>query len=237
MSSLKSHTFQAFLATLAAIAAGVLAQRWGVQVPPGALEALGASFVAYVVGRQYKSTKLEAAAQAAKAGIEGLDTSELAQAVAPIVQAELAKVGAKVTPPAPEAPPKPAGGALPALIIAAVLGAVTMSSCAFFQKPKVHDDLQKCASGFVGSEVQAAMPEVLGAIQGRSADWQAQLDGVLVRLGTAGVCALMAIISGLEGGTGGSPGAMPVVLLAPDQGGLPPAVVLLRGYAYLDSRR
>ena len=89
--SLQSHTFQAFLATLAALGAGVAAQRWGIQIPPGVLESLAGAFVVYVLGRQYKSTKLELARKEVAGTIAGLDSSELAQTIAEAVADLLAK--------------------------------------------------------------------------------------------------------------------------------------------------
>lgn len=48
----------------------------------------------------------------------------------------------------------------------------------------------------------------------------------------------MALLHSIEvGGTGGGDGASLLVLRPAEQGGYPPATLLLRGYAYLDSRR
>lgn len=120
------------------------------------------------------------------------------------------------------------------MMVGSVLG---LSSCVHFDKPKLAKGLEVCAAGFVDSEVQAVLPDVLAAIQGKSPDWAAQLDTVLLKAGTAGICALGALISSLEGGTGGSPGAMPLVMTSPENGGLPRAVVLLRAYSYVESRK
>lgn len=120
------------------------------------------------------------------------------------------------------------------LMVGSVLG---LSGCVHFNQPKLTKGLEACAAGFVETEVAAVMPDVLAAIQGKSTDWQAQLDTVLLKAGTAGICALMAIMGSLEGGTGGSPGGMPVILVAPENGGLPRAVVLLRAYSYVEARK
>lgn len=133
----------------------------------------------------------------------------------------------------PSLPTAAVGGAGLGVIL--IVGGMLLFTpgCATLQRPKVQKDLQACAAGFVTSEVQAVMPDVAKAIQGGTADWQGQLDGVVARAGGAAICALVVLLESLESGTGGGEGAGTVLLLPPEKGGKPNAVILLRGYAYL----
>ena len=130
---------------------------------------------------------------------------------------------------------KPASSLAAALCLASLL----LGGCGVVHvnRPQLGTSLSKCVEGFATSEIQAVLPDVSAALQGRTADWQNQLDGVITRGGAAAVCALVALLQSLESGTGGASGAAPVVLTPPENGGLPPAVLLLRGYSYLDARR
>jgi hypothetical protein len=108
-------------------------------------------------------------------------------------------------------------------------------------RPDLGGKVADCAGSALVSlapDAAAALPKVAEALQGGSADWQPELDKVLVTGGMAAWCALMALIRSIEiGGTGGGEGATLLVLRpAEAPGGLPPATLLLRGYAYLDSR-
>jgi len=125
------------------------------------------------------------------------------------------------------------------LLVVGLLGLSVLgtSACVHWNKPKLEAGLKQCAAGFVDAEVQGILPDVLKAIQGDKADWQAQLDQVLMRGGMAAICALGVVISTLESGTGGTAGAMPLVMQPPEAGGLPRAVVLLRAYSYVESRQ
>ena len=116
-----------------------------------------------------------------------------------------------------------------AAVVLLVAGSMLLlPGCSLF-KPTIKRDLQACAATAVDTEVAAVLPDVVKAIQGDAANWEAQLDTLVANFGQAAICAIAAVVRNLELGSGGAG----LSTEPPEKGGLPSSVLLLRGYAYL----
>ncbi len=91
-SLLGSHTAYAVLLGVGSLLSTVIAQKFGIQVSGVEIAGLVAMIVVYIVTRQWKTTKMQELALDAKEVIGNLDSNQLAQMVAPLVAAELAKL-------------------------------------------------------------------------------------------------------------------------------------------------
>lgn len=211
----QSQTFKALVLYVATMVANAVARRWGYSLNTEEIAGLTVTVVGFIMGRQYKQGKL-------------LDNE-----IHPL----------QVLPPAPPEP-APSAPSKIAPVVGLLLACALLLPATGCTGLRVRPDLGSKTVDCVGSalvslapEAAAALPKVAEAIQGGSADWQPLLDKAMVTGGMAAWCALMALLHSIEvGGNGGGEGATLLVLRPAEAGGLPPAVLLLRGYAYLDSR-
>lgn len=90
MSLLKSHTFIAFLTTLAALGSAELARHCGFVISTETIVGFVTASVSYIFARQWKEgTKIKALVDTV--GNLDPDANTIAQLVTPIVQAEIQK--------------------------------------------------------------------------------------------------------------------------------------------------
>lgn len=124
-------------------------------------------------------------------GVKGISISQHEEFVAKPFESEIEK--AAVTAPVP----KSAGGARAAgLVAVALMCFALVGGCASAQR--IGRAALDCAEPQLASAAAAAVPAVIDALTGPTADWSQALDRLVLGLGSAGVCAVMQAIAELE---------------------------------------